>query len=219
MTTDGSAIRLWTPTSSDIEGAAGDGMVACLASAFSSGPWASTPMPVGDADDSHSARGIVAGLGSRAQVVLASAADDDRRILGCVMGGIMDERMIGGYGLARYGARAGDGLLAYIGVAPRNQGIRVARTGEEIYTVRPKSHFAGHDSEASLAGLLFKRWLELSPVTASPSVFVRTRRVLKPILHLSERNGFDHCGQFDLTFQGSRQERIVFRRENRKTLH
>ncbi|WP_205853413.1 hypothetical protein, partial [Zhengella mangrovi] len=45
-------------------------------------------------------------------------------MIGCVIGCVMDDRVITAYGLRRYAAAPGDGLLAFIGIVPDAQGRR-----------------------------------------------------------------------------------------------
>ena len=65
-------IRLWSPASSQIQGALKEVIATSLAEAFSSREWTRTPMPVGDDSDPNSAQGIIATLGGRARLLLAS---------------------------------------------------------------------------------------------------------------------------------------------------
>ncbi|MDF2231745.1 hypothetical protein P2H44_04200 [Albimonas sp. CAU 1670] len=171
----------------------------CLAEAFSSGLWRSAPMPLGTADDPHSARGVVAGLGPGI-VALAAREGDGGPVLGCVVGAALDAGMIEGYGLATHGAQAGDGLLAYIGIVPRAQGLRLA---------------CGAGPRASLARRLVEDWLALPAIAACPAVYVRTRRRIGPVLHLGRTLGFERVGEFGLEFRGEPQHRIVLRRPGR----
>lgn len=215
-----SGIRLRSPHPHQICGLLRDGIVNCLAAAFSSGVWAPTPMPIGDASDPHSAHGILAELGERVQVIVASKTTADpiheyKEVLGCVVGAVLDESLIDAYGLAPYGACIGDGLLAYIGVAPSAQGSRALQRRVNEFDLRPGQASAPINQKGdSLASLLFARWLDLSEIEQCPRVFVRTRKVLDPILHLAGKNGFQYLGQFELDFQGERQDRMVFGRSN-----
>jgi len=61
---------------------------------------------------------------------------------------------------------------------------------------------------------LFSGWLAQPVVGACPAVFVRTRKVLQPIIHMATDNGFEYTGGFTIDFHGERQDRIVFRRES-----
>lgn len=213
----GNIIRIWSPRPEQMQGPLGEAASKCLATAFSSGEWAPTPMPLGDESDPHSARGIIAQLGKQAQVLVADVVGDDhgRNVLGCVMGAVLDRTLVDAYGLASYGAQSGDALLAYIGLMPAAQGRRACLLSNNIFELPfrrsglPSIH-EGH----SLAALLFERWLELSAIECCPRVFVRTRKVLAPIIHLAEKNGFRYRGEFELDFQGERQDRIVFARDN-----
>ena len=177
-------------------------------------------MPIGDESDPHSARGIIAALGGRLQVLLASAMEPGitpraQRVVGFVLGGVLDDQLIDAYGLRAHGARKGDGILAYIGVVPSAQGARLSALDGDIYELTNSRSLAVTRSEStSLASLLFSRWLALPAITSCPAVFVRTRQVLKPILHLAAKNGFDYCGSFSLDFHGERQDRMVFKHVN-----
>jgi hypothetical protein len=221
MGTSYGGTRIWSPTRDDIDGVVGDSIVQCLAAAFGSGVWASSPMPVGDETNPHSARGIVASLSRQEKIVVASRAEEEgESIIGCVLGGVLDDELIVDYRLAPFGAKEGDGLLAYIGVAPNFQGSRLLASSEGGFATRIKAcGTVANDSGASLSSLLFKCWLNLPTVTACPSVFVRTRKVLKPIVHLAEKNGFQYEGKFYLDFNGEQQDRIVFRRSHQRVLH
>jgi hypothetical protein len=215
-----SRITLWSPQSSDIKGPLEDAIVQCLAAAFGSGVWARTPMPTGDSADPHSARGIVAQLRSRARVLLAYAdrpigAVGQNSIIGCVLGCVLDEALIDMYRIDDYDAKPGDALLAYIGVEPASQGYRAFHLSGNQFALRSRHcNRAKRYRSESLAGVLFARWLALRNVAACPHVFVRTRSVLGPVLHMIEKNGFEYRGQFDLDFHGERQDRMVFARSN-----
>ena len=215
------AIRIWSPGSDQIQGLLGESIATSLAAAFSSGEWAPTPMPIGDRTDPHSARGILSALEGRSHLLLASVEEPGisraaQRVVGCVLGGCLDEELIAAYGLTPYGARSGDGLLAYIGVVPSAQGVRLrpdAGGPHEQHRYRP--HRMAKCGSMSLARVLFSGWLALPGVSSCPTVFVRTRQVLKPILHLAAEHGFVFSGSFTVDFQGAQQDRMVFRRENR----
>ncbi len=94
-------------------------------------------MPVGDDSDLHSALGIITMLGEHARILLASAmeigAPEAQRVLGCVLGSVLDEKLINVYRIGEYGARTGDGLLAYIGLVPHAQGARVSLLDDDIW--------------------------------------------------------------------------------------
>jgi len=212
-------IRLWAPDAVPAESPLEGAIVDCLSSAFSSGVWARAPMPVGERSDSHSARGIVAQLGADAQVLVAFTDDDkpshEADVHGCVVGGLLDEDLIRAYGLGSFGARRGDGILAYIGVQPSAQGNRlVARTETRFGVAPPSERPWMKPSGASLAGLLFSGWLRLPAVARCPRVFVRTRSVLPKIQYLAEKNGFVYQGRFELEFKGEQQDRMVYTRLN-----
>lgn len=185
----------------------------CLAAAFGSGLWASSPMPVGDDSERHSAHGIISELGENAQILVASDMDDNQPLLGCVVGGVLDENLIAAYGLAGHGAKTGDGLLAYIGVPPSAQGCRLTRLRDNVFEILPNRNSQRHERGGdSLAGLLFAQWLRLPAIERSPHVFVRTRKVIGSVIHLIEKNGFEYSGRLDLDFQGDKQDRLVYRR-------
>lgn len=210
-------IRVWPPRPDQMQGPLGEATARCLATAFSSGEWAATPMPLGDEADPHSGRGIIAQLGKQAQLLVANGVGDDhgRNVLGCVLGAVLDRTLVDAYGLASYGAQSGDALLAYIGLMPAAQGRRASLLSDNIFELsfRRSGLPSVHEGQ-SLASLLFERWLELSAIESCPRVFVRTRKVLAPIIHLAEKNGFRYRGEFELDFQGDRQDRIVFARDN-----
>jgi len=178
-------------------------------------------MPIGDASDPHSARGIVAQLGANARILLASSTRGNaplagQPVLGCVLGAILDDRLIAAYRLGPYGARRGDGLLAYIGVPPAVQGERLSPAGGDRFDCRPATRGNPPTGETvSLGSLLFSRWLEISAIERCPALFVRTRTTIKPILHLLAKHGFDFRGRFELDFQGQRQDRLVFARDGK----
>ncbi|MCB1909628.1 MAG: hypothetical protein KDH15_19885 [Rhodocyclaceae bacterium] len=189
-----------------------------LAAAFNSREWARSPMPIGDASDPHSARGIVAQLGADASILLASSTHGNETlasqpVLGCVLGGVLDEALIAAYRLGPYGARCGDGLLAYIGVPPAFQGERLSPIGGDRFERRSGTRNAPPDGEmVGLGSLLFSRWLDLPALRRCPTLFVRTRTTIKPILHLLAKHGFDFRGRFELDFRGERQDRLVYAR-------
>lgn len=212
----GSCVRLSSPDATRVQTILSEPIAGCLAAAFGSGPWRQTPMPLGHAADRHSARGIVAELGPRALARLACADGGANRsdfVLGCVIGCILDQALVGRYGLEPFGATAGDGLFAYIGLRPSVQGARVSQTGNGGFAVRANAGRAGNGGAGiGLASLLFSSWLELPAIRRCPRVFIRTREILKPIQILAERNGFRCCGKFYLDFQGVRQDRLVYKR-------
>lgn len=214
-------IRLWSPATLRADGPLGLAVADCLAAAFGSGVWARTPMPVGGRSDPHSARGVVAELGPRARALVASVDDERPReeanVLGCVVGGVLDEALISAYGLGPYGARGGDGLLAYIGVRPAAQRVRVLPRADDRFDPAPPADRPWmKPAGVSLAGLLFSRWLGLPAIERCPRVFVRTRSVLPQIQHLATKNGFEYQGRFELEFQGERQDRMIYTRVNAK---
>lgn len=217
MTRLGNLVRLRVPQSTEIQGQLGNAVATCLSSAFSSGIWASSPMRVGHVADRHSARGAIAEFGENAQVLVASDEDAGGLLLGCVLGGRLDDNLIAAYSLAPYGAQPGDGLLAYIGIVPSAQGSRVVQRQDDAFEVlRERIGSRRSWDEGSLAGLLFTRWLQLSDIAPCPRVFVRTRKAIGPVLHLIEKNGFEYLGRFDLDFNGEQQDRLVFRRPSRR---
>ena len=215
------AIRIWSPDPDQIHGLLGESIATSLAAAFSSREWSRTPMPIGNCTDPHSARGILAQLAGRSQAVLASEDEpaislQAQRVVGCVLGGVLDEALIAAYGLQPYGAREGDGLLAYIGVVPAAQGMRLRPHDDGIHeAARYRVNRMAKTDSTSLASLLFSGWLALPIVRSCPAVFVRTRQVPKPIIHLAAKNGFEFSGCFTVDFHGERQDRMVFRRELR----
>lgn len=164
-------------------------------------------MPLGDLRDRHSARGIIAELGDRAQVLAASDPEDGTSVLGCVVGVVLDKDLIDSYCLSEFGAHSGDGLLAYIGILPEVQGGRATRLQDDIFEVR-----RGPSADPSLANLLFERWLELPEISVCPNLFVRTRRSIEPVLYLLNKHGFSYRGEFQLSFRGMSQTRMVFGR-------
>jgi len=213
-------VTLWSPHSLQMQPGLRDAVAGCLASAFATGVWAQSPMPMGDAAVPHSARGIVAQLGGQAKTLIVSAAANRRTahrqtVLACVIGSILDENLIRSYQIARFGARHGDALLAYIGLAPDAQGSRAFPLNAQEYLLSSDRTSAPQEQKGqSLAGLLFARWLELPAIERCPRVFVRTREVLHPIQHLAKKNRFQFCGKFELDFQGERQDRMIFKRFN-----
>lgn len=211
----GNNIQVWSPQPEQLQGLLGEATARCLAAAFSSGEWARTPMPLGDASDPHSAQGIIAQLGTRAQVLIANDIGDghSRNVLACVLGAVLDEALAGAYGLDSYGARNGDALLAYIGLAPAVQGRRAFVRSDNTFELSPSCSTAIREGQ-SLAALLFEQWLNLPAVECCRRAFVRTRKVLAPIIHLAEKNGFRYRGEFELDFHGERQDRIIFVRDS-----
>lgn len=185
----------------------------CLAAAFGSGVWASSPMPVGDDSEPDSAHGIISEFGENAQTLVAWNTDENRPLLGCVVGGVLDENLIAAYGLTGHGAKTGDGLLAYIGVPPSAQGCRLTRLRDNVFEILPNRNSQRHERGGdSLAGLLFAQWLRLPAIDRCPHVFVRTREEIGSVIHLIEKNGFEYSGRLDLDFQGDKQDRLVYRR-------
>ena len=207
-------VRVWVPTDTQLCGPLWNAIASTLSCAFSSREWVRAPMPIGDAADPHSATGILSALFGKGPLIVAtmdSGPEHTQRVLGCVLGGTLDESLIQDYGLSPYGAQVGDALLAYIGVAPSAQGLRGRLLDEETVEV-PSLATRLRDGSKSLASLLFERWLRHPAVARCPSVYLRTRETIGPILHLAEKNGFDFQGQFELDFQGERQNRLIFRR-------
>lgn len=187
----------------------------CLSKAFSSGLWAASPMPTGPLEDPDSALGVVNGLGP-CPIALAArtrAADGEHAgaLIGCVLGTVLDEDVIARYGLSPFSAAPGDALLAFIGIVPEAQHVRIiGRSHEECEVVRAT---AQHRS-VSLARHLFESWLGMQNLNHCPQTFIRTREQITPILGLCEGNGFSYCGRFELNLHGAVQERLVFRRTN-----
>lgn len=207
-------IRVWAPTEAQLGGSLWNAIACTLSSAFSSREWVRAPMPIGDVADPHSATGIMSALFGKGPLIVATmdiAPKQSQCVLGCVLGGTLDDSLIEDYGLSPYGAQAGDAILAYIGVAPSVQGLRGRLRNEEHIEVPARATGPRNESK-SLASLLFERWLRHPSVARCPSVFVRTRETIGPILHLAEKNGFAFQGQFELDFRGERQNRLVFRR-------
>jgi len=205
--------RLSSPNPRQIAEEYRGAIAACLASAFSSGIWESAPMPVDHETSPHSAHAIISELSDSAQVVVASNENEGGPLLGCVLGSVLDEDLIATYRLAPFGARTADGFLAYIAVSPQAQGSRVIPVRDNVYEVQPAQHDRRQKQLGdSLAGLLFSRWLELSAITTCPRVFVRTREVIEPVLHLIAKNGFEYCGRFEMEFRGEWQDRLVYER-------
>ncbi len=190
------------------------GLARCLSAAFSSGIWRSTPMPLGHSRDPHSAFGVIEGLSDR-PVVLAAVSDDREDthcgIVGCVLGAVLDYGIIADYGLAPFGACPGDGLLAFIGLVPEMQGRRVRRLDHDALEITGESE---QESCGSLASQLFEEWMRTAPVSKCPRIFIRTRRQIGPILHLSRTCGFAYRGAFQTEFRGEVQDRLVFMRTN-----
>jgi len=209
-------LRLMTPDAWQLTTTWREPVAQCLAAAFSSGPWAETPMPVGSTADRNSARGILAELGVSAQALLATSATDSASpgsVLGCVIGSALDPKLIDHYGLEPYGARPGDALFAFIGVRPQIQGRRLHALPDGLHQIGNLDCRRYADrSGTSLASLLFSNWLKLPAIRRCPRIFIRTREVLTPIQALAERNGFQYCGKFYVDFHGHRQDRMVYRR-------
>lgn len=171
-------------------------------------------MPVFDDADHHCAHRIISDFGDNAQILVASSDGEGEPLLGCVLGGILDAELIAAYRLAGFGARAGDGVLAYIAVPPAAQGSRVVHLSDDVFEVHPARIGGRWRKGSSLAGALFAGWLANPAVAQCPRVFVRTREVIRPVLHLIEKNGFEYRGRFELEFRGERQDRLVFGRSN-----
>lgn len=80
----------------------------CLSKAFSSGLREPSPMPLGTPEDPHSALGIVSGLGPCPVALAAYTAIADtssaERVIGCVLGAILDDEVVDRYGLAPFAA-------------------------------------------------------------------------------------------------------------------
>ncbi len=191
-------------------------MADCLSAAFSSGIWEQTPMPVGSRDDPAGALGVLHNLGPQPIAVCAKQADPDTApdringgVVGCVVGGIMDQRVIDGYQLAEYGAQPGDGLLAFIGIVPQAQGRRYLPIAPDLLT----SNFSNARSP-SLARHLFTSWLKSPVLEACPRLYIRTRRRIGPIRYLCDQLAFEFCGDFKTVFRGQPQTRLVYRRNN-----
>lgn len=207
-------VRVWDPSPVELAGPLWNAVACTLSSAFSSREWVRAPMPVGNPEDPHSAVGIMSSLFGKGPLIVATTDAEpgqDQRVLGCVLGGTLDESLITSYGLSPYGARVGDAILAYIGVAPAAQGVRGQLHDDGTIEV-PARATGPRNGSKSVASCLFERWLKHPDVARCPSVFVRTRETIGPILHLAEKNGFAFQGQFELEFQGERQNRLVFRR-------
>lgn len=202
---DGRYLDLWNPHPNDQY--ATMALASCLSAAFSSGPWAATPMPIGQREDSDSALGVIRGLGSSPIVVAASAkGDPSTTVLGCVLGCVLDVHTVDGHGLDRFGAEEGDGLLAFFGIRPDLQGAKI----------RPRNVPGDQEGPraTSFARHLFQAWLDNAALSDCRRLFIRTRHGITPIRHLSESFGFAYCGEFDLRFQGQIQTRLVYRRTN-----
>lgn len=197
------AVTLTRPTVDDPW--TGDALARCLSEAFSSGLWRDTPMPLGHPDDPTSARGIIGGLGPD-PLAVAAMPRQEARVIGCVLGCVMDERVVQGYGLGDYGAQPGDGLLAFIGIVPEAQGLRLRPEGDGTLGAAP----AG----PSLARHLFEDWLGCAELSPCPRLFIRTRRRIGPIRYLSEDLGFAFRGGFETEFRGQTQRRLVYCRTN-----
>lgn len=214
-------IRIWVPETAHIDLQLVDAVARCLAEAFSSCHWSSVPMPLGDCSAPHSARGILARFRGKEQLVLATLINQEQhqsewRVVGSVLGSILDEALIDSFALGEFGAHAGDGLLAFIGLTPDVQKTRGCLVGNDIFQIRGKSRPASPAPEQrSLVGWIFKRWLELPGLRDCPHLYIRTRLVIKPILHLIQEHHFAYCGRFHMDYQGETQDRMVFRRTNR----
>lgn len=207
-------VRVWAPTDAQLRGPLWNAIACTLSSAFSSREWVRAPMPIGDGADPHSALGIMSALFGKGPLIVATMDTEPEHspcVLGCVLGGTLDETLIEAYGLSPYGAQVGDAILAYIGVAPWAQGLRGRLQNDQSIEV-PALATGPRNSSKSLASFLFERWLRHPAVARRPSVYVRTRETIGPILHLAEKNGFAFRGQFELDFRGERQNRLVYRR-------
>jgi len=182
------AVRIWSPSARAIRGPLGESIAEVLSAAFSSREWTRAPMPVGDRSDPHSARGILAQWEDAPQVLLASEDTpgvplEDRRVLGCVVGGVLDAERIDAYRLGPFGAREGDGLLAYIGVAPCAQGLRLrvggSRRGQHIVRRTAGRGAPGSSGvvqkSSPLSEALRRRWRRRAPSAgSSPPASART---------------------------------------------
>jgi hypothetical protein len=177
-------------------------------------------MPVGDETDPHSAVGIIAGLAEHVQLLLALFDSEakhrhGKEIRGCVIGTLLREPLLDAYGLREYGAHPGDALLAYIGLVPAAQRSRVYAASDSVVEAATNSSKLPEGCCVhSLASLMFSRWMELPAVRSAPCVFIRTRKVIGPILHLVAKNNFQPCGSFDMNYRGHKQDRMVFRRHS-----
>jgi len=188
------------------------GLVSCLVTAFSSGIWEQTPMPIGHSEDPGSALGVINSLSPDPVVIAAcepngSPVSSDE-VVGCVLGAILDHTMIKTYGLEPYSAVPGDGLLAFIGIVPRAQGLRVLPDGGDSVRIAGTTPV---DGSASLARHLFETWIQTPCIQSCPRVFIRTREKIGPVMHLCKSLGFEYCGRFEIDFCNMRQERLVFR--------
>ena len=157
--------------------------------------------------------GIIAGFGNQLLGIAATTVQGDtrHRTIGCVVGSVLNRETIDGYGLTPFSARDGDALLAFIGIVPSAQGSRLRCRDPSTYELMEKSGGAqGH----SLARLLFDSWLSMPVVRRCPSVFIRTRRRIGAVRHLSEAAGFEFYGSFDIDFRSELQERLVYRKAN-----
>lgn len=182
-------------------------MARCLSEAFSSGLWQTTPLPLGAAHDPHSAHGILSGLGPEA-TALAAAPDPGNRVVGCVVGCVMQPSTIEGYHLGDFGAQPGDGLLAFICITPSAQGRRFRQAGD--------GWLMAQKGAPSLARHLFCGWLAAPGLRNCPRLFIRTRPSIGAIRRLSEDYDFALCGEFETEFRGQRQTRLVYRRDNQR---
>ncbi|WP_269585124.1 hypothetical protein [Roseibium sp. Sym1] len=162
-------------------------------------------MPVGNESDPDSAVGVISRLGDRPVVTAAVCMN---KVVGCVLGAVLTPDLIQAYGLDPWQATPGDGLLAFIGIAPDAQGSRVT-PGTEGWLLLNR-----HPINPSLARYLFEHWLGARELADCPRLFIRTRRRIGAIRYLSDRLGFVECGGFDIDFRGQRQRRLVYRREH-----
>ncbi len=185
-------------------GADAGALALCLSAAFSSGIWAETPMPVGDASDPDSAMGVLGGLGPAPAVI--AAASSSGSVFGAALGAVLTSGIIARYGLGPWQAQPGDGLLAFLGIIPGAQGSRLRAGPDGSFDL---SREAGGPS---LAAVLFRRWLQLPALADCPRLFFRTRRRIGAVRSLGARHGFAECGSFETMFRGRRQTRLVYRR-------
>ena len=211
-------VRIWSPSPDQLDAGMWDAVARTLSSAFSSRDWQNSPMPVGDASDAHSAVGVMTELRDGPLLVATRDAADVEvtQVVGCVLGGVLNESLIDSYRLGNFGARTGDAILAYIGVTPEAQGIRgFPRNNGFLDKIFSSNDTPRKPDESdSLAGAMFSTWLELPEIASCPTVFVRTRETIGSMLHLLSKHGFEHQGRFDLEFHGSLQSRLVYRRHN-----
>jgi len=215
------SLQVWSPTPEflQFDREIRRSVAQCLSDAFSHGLWSSAPMPLGSPADRHSATGILAMLGARVSAVLASlparAPGHFTRgdVVGCVVGAILNERLIDAFELRDHGAMLGDALLAYIGIAPSAQGLKVWES--ESGDIARQPNVARQHRYRALASVLFSRWLELADNRAAPATYMRTRGAIKSIRHLADKHGFQRCGVTHVDFHGEWQERLIYKRVTR----